>query len=337
MSDTPETPAPSGAPEAPLQPGSGSTPPGSNKTKVWLAIGAIVVVGLAGFFGARALSGNSKKAGASNTLPPTSASGGSSTGNSNGGGRGFGNFANRGTTGKITALASPNFTVQSVTITGGGPESGTRPSTSNGPLVTVKTSGSTRYTVTKTVALSAIAKGDRVIATGTQGSNGITATSITDMGTATANGGNGFGGGGRGGNGNGSTPGGGGFGGGAAGGGGSGFGGGAAGGAAGANGRSFAFGTVQSVSGNSIVLTTANGTSTVTVGSSATISKTESGSFSDLKVGDTVVVTGTKTGNTVTATDVRTGTGNGAGGFGFGGGFGRGRFGGGAAGGQAGA
>ncbi|HEY1738817.1 MAG TPA: DUF5666 domain-containing protein [Acidimicrobiia bacterium] len=331
MSDTPETPAPSGAPEAPLQPGTGA-PSESNKTKVWLAIGAIVVVGLGGFFGARALSGNSKKAGASNTLPPTSTGTGSNNGGT-GNRTGNGGFlrGNRGTTGKITALASPNFTVQSVTITGGGPESGTRPTTSNGPLVTVKTSSSTSYTVTKAVALSAIAKGDRVIATGTQGSSGITATSITDMGTASANGGqngNGFGGGGfRGGNGNGSTP----------PGAGGGFGGGQ--GGANANGRSFAFGTVASVSGNTIVVTTANGTSTVTVGSGATITKTESGSFSDLKVGDTVVVTGTKSGNTVTATDVRTGTGSGAGGFGGFGGFGgggRGRFGGGASNGQAG-
>ncbi|HEY3832046.1 MAG TPA: DUF5666 domain-containing protein [Acidimicrobiia bacterium] len=321
MSDTPETPAPSGAPEAPLQPGTGSTS-GSNKTKVWLAIGAIVVVALAGFFGARALSG-SKKASASNTLPPTSAATGSNNGTGNG--RGFGNFANRGTAGKITAIASPNFTVQSVTISGlGSGGQGSTPSTTPGPAVTVKTSSSTRYTVTKTVALSAIAKGDRVIATGAQGTNGITATSITDMGTASANGANGFGGGRRGtaGNGNGSTPPGGGFGGGAPGG-------------ATANGQSFAFGTVQSVSANTIVVTTANGTSTVTVGSGAKIAKTESGSFSDLKVGDSVTVTGTKSGATVTATDVRVG--NGAGGFGggFGGGF-RGRGNGGAASGQAG-
>ncbi len=318
MSDTSDAPPGSGAPEAPLEPSTAPTPPDSSKTKVWLAIGAIIVVGLGGFFGARALSSNKNANASSNTLPPTTAGG-----NQNGGGSGF--LRNRGTAGKITAINGSTFSVQTVTVSGGGgPGSATPPSTSPGPTVTVKTSGSTTYTVSKSVGLSAIAKGDRMIASGTQGSGGIVATTITDQGVPNANGnGNGFGGGNRpngGANGNGSTPGGGrgGF-----------FGGGPGGGAA--NGNSFAFGTVQSVSGNTIVLTTANGTSTVTVGSGATITKTESGSYSDLKVGDTVVVTGTNTNGTVAATAVREGDGGGLGGFG---GFGRGGFGGGAPGGS---
>ena len=143
MSDTPDVPEPAATPEAPLEP---STPPSADgasansKTKVWLAIGAIVVVGVGGFIAARALSGNNNASASSNTLPPTTSAGGAQNG------RGFGNFANRGTIGKITALNSPNFTVQSVTFSGagGGPGSSTPPATTAGPSVTVNTSSSKR-------------------------------------------------------------------------------------------------------------------------------------------------------------------------------------------------
>jgi hypothetical protein len=81
-------------------------------------------------------------------------------------------------------------------------------------------------------------------------------------------------------------------------------------------------GTVTKVEGNTITLTQRDGTTaTVVVPSGATISKTVSGSLSDLKAGTQIAVRGTTANGKTTADTVAIA--NGTGGFGgFGGGFG---------------
>jgi hypothetical protein len=104
-------------------------------------------------------------------------------------------------------------------------------------------------------------------------------------------------------------------------------------GATGANGagRAFGpgggvFGTVTKVDGNTVTVTQRDGsTATVVVPSSATISKTDSGTLADLKPGTSIVVRGTTANGTTTAQDVTIAPANGAGAFGGFGGFGGGR------------
>ena len=87
------------------------------------------------------------------------------------------------------------------------------------------------------------------------------------------------------------------------------------------------FGTVTKVEGNTLTVTQADGsTATVVVPSGTTISKTVSGSLSDLTNGTSIIVRGTTADGKTTAQSVTINSGNGAGGFptgGFpGGGFG---------------
>ncbi len=170
----------------------------------------------------------------------------------------------------------------------------------------VTTSGTTRVTLAKTVAVAAIAKGDRIFVTGAASGTTVTATRITDLGDATralpAGGANGPPGDGEGRAGLGAR--------------------GGANRVGGNAGGGFTAGTVASVGGGTIVVTTAGGTST-TVKTTATtvVTKDVEGTVSALKPGDTVRVIGTTSGNgSVTATAITEGAG-GFGGF-AGGGFG---------------
>lgn len=90
-------------------------------------------------------------------------------------------------------------------------------------------------------------------------------------------------------------------------------------GAGGFAGGGFTSGTIQSISGDKMVVKTVQGTTvTVTTDSSTKISKTSSASLSDLKVGERVTAVGKSTGSgSVTATTVTEGgVLGGAGGFG---------------------
>jgi hypothetical protein len=70
----------------------------------------------------------------------------------------------------------------------------------------------------------------------------------------------------------------------------------------------FTTGTVTSVDGTKIVIKDAKGQSkTITTSSSTTFTVVRTAKLSDLKVGDTVIATGTRSGSTVTATTVREG------------------------------
>lgn len=114
------------------------------------------------------------------------------------------------------------------------------------------------------------------------------------------------------------------------------FGGGRSGGGFGGGrfGSNFTVGVVQSIGKSTFTIrgrasgsstgSAATSTFTVEVNSSTTIEDraTGVGAFSDIKVGDTVLVSGTKTGSTVNATLVGILPSGGSGGGGFGGGFG---------------
>ena len=69
--------------------------------------------------------------------------------------------------------------------------------------------------------------------------------------------------------------------------------------------RPVAFGTVKSVQGGTIQLTSADG-STVTVSTSAqtTVQKTDAGTVSDFKPGDRIYVAGNESSGSVTATEI---------------------------------
>ena len=89
------------------------------------------------------------------------------------------------------------------------------------------------------------------------------------------------------------------------------------GGGNGAGGRGGTVGTVQSVNGNTITITTPNGgTTTVTIGGSTTITQTDTGSISDITPGENIIVRGTSNSDGTTTADQVT-VGNGS--FGFGG------------------
>ncbi len=70
--------------------------------------------------------------------------------------------------------------------------------------------------------------------------------------------------------------------------------------------RPAAFGTVKSVSGNTIVLTMQDGsTVTVTVNAQTTYQKTDSGSLSDVQPGERLTVTSDQTGANITARGIQ--------------------------------
>jgi hypothetical protein len=190
--------------------------------------------------------------------------------------------------------------------------------------VKVTTDSSTRIMIQKTVAVSDIAKGDRISVTGSQSGTTIAASRISIMDLRLGVPGRGFQGGSTPGTGSGTN------------GPQNGFGSGGFNGqggppstdangnpAGGANRRppgGFAFGTVTDVAGGTITISSFNGsTTTVTTTSSTTVTKSVQGSFGDLKVGQNIRASGT-TGSdgTVAATTIN----EGSGGFGF---FGGGR------------
>jgi Domain of unknown function (DUF5666) len=193
-----------------------------------------------------------------------------------------------GTFGTIASIAGNTITVND---------------TASGTSVKVSTSSTTQVTVAKTVGVSAIAGGDRISVTGAISGSTITATRITDMGpqsatspTRSAGGANAPAGGNRGG-----------------------FGAGGPGGT-GAGGGGFASGTVKSVSGDSIVISTRSGsTLTVKTSASTTVTKNVSSTSSALQVGQSVRVSGpTSSDGSVAATSISEGAGGGFGGFGAG-------------------
>ena len=75
---------------------------------------------------------------------------------------------------------------------------------------------------------------------------------------------------------------------------------------AGQGGRPVAFGTVKSVTGNTLVVTQQDGTTvTVTVDSQTAIQKTASGTIADIQPGERVTVLSDQTGSNVTARSIQ--------------------------------
>lgn len=266
------------------------SPPASRPAWFAWAVGAgIVAIAVGAFFVTKAVAGGGSS--------PAAAS----TGNSNSNAGNGSSFQSRfpGASGRITAIDGSTLTLQD----------------RQNRSVKVTTTGGTRVTLEKTVAVSDIAKGDRISVTGKRSGTTIAATrvAIADL-QATAPDGNGAQGG--------ATPGYGpqGF-------GPNGFGGrqrgegppvtDANGNPTGVapdvtNGRTrgdFAFGTVTSIVGDKITISGFDGSSiTVTTTSSTTVTKNVPGSFSDLEVGQNVRAIGT-TGSdgTVAATSISEG------------------------------
>jgi hypothetical protein len=77
----------------------------------------------------------------------------------------------------------------------------------------------------------------------------------------------------------------------------------------GANGR-FTFGTIESVDGDTLTVTTADGSTVkVEVGDDTQIQVTQEGSISDLTQGTTIIVTGSRSGDTLDADSISEGGG----------------------------
>ena len=274
------------------------------------AIGVgVVVIAVAAFFVTKSIAGS----GSGSPAGATSGNGSNSNGfpGGYGGGNGNGSFQGRfpGANGTITAIDGTTLTVKD----------------RQGQSVKVTTNDTTRITIEKKVAVSDIAKGDRISVTGTRSGTTVAASRITIMDMRLQQPGSGSQGGvtpgsgppggfrGRGDfNGQGGPP------------------------VTNANGNGnssgsasrrppgdFAFGTVTKVDGGTITISSFNGsTTTITTTSSTTVTKSVQGSFSDLAVGQNIRAVGT-TGNdgTVAATDIN----EGSGGFGFFGGARRGQ------------
>jgi hypothetical protein len=252
------------------------------------AIGVgVVVVAVAAFFVTKSIasSGGSTPA-AATTGNGSSSNGGTATGGANGNGGFQGRLP--GTSGAITAIDGTTLTVKD----------------RQNQSVKVTTTGSTRITVEKTVAVSDIAKGDRISVTGTQSGTTIAATRISIMDLRLGSqrrrfqGGSTSGGANANGPPNGFTP------------------------PGGANRRppgGFTFGTVTKVDGSTITISGFNGSATtVTTTPSTTVTKSVQGSLTDLKVGQNVRAVGsTGADGSVAADSINEGTG----GFGFFGGF----------------
>ena len=276
--------------------GEGAAPdyarPQARWRRPWM-IGAavgVVVLAVGGFFGVEALAGG----GSSSTST-------ASQGPANGGGPG--GAGRRGTVGTLQSIDGSTLAVATFTRgqNSGGAAAGT---------TTVITDGSTKFYKTVSGSMSDIKTGDRVTAMGTpSGTTALTAARITDTGIMNAAlGGPGAGGGGRragNGNGNGNNA------------------------APPSNPNftrpdpnTFAAGTVKSISGSTMTVTEADGTTkTVNTTGSTAVMVLKSVSINDLSTGQAIVVRGaTNSDGTVTANNVV----QGVGGFGGrGGGFGR--------------
>ena len=259
----------------------------SLRTWIVAAVALVVLVG-GGIVGANALSGGGSS---------SASTGAQGAGN----GAGQGNPARRGTAGTLQSIDGSTLTVATFNRAAGGSNSGT---------TTVITNGSTKFYKAVTGSFSDIKAGDRVTATGTpDGTNSVTATRITDTGTMTGAGAGGGGGGRRfGGNGTGN-----------------GNGGGPPSslpnGGTRPDPNSFANGTVKSISGTTLTVTQADGTTkTVNTNGSTAVSVLKAVSISDLTTGQAVTVRGNNNSDgTVTASNVVEGLG------GFGRGFGGGQ------------
>ena len=167
-----------------------------------------------------------------------------------------------------------------------------------GTSTTVKTTTSTVVTTSATGTVADIAKGDHLVVIGTTSGSTVAATRIVDRGTATDS----FGGPGAGGPPDGlNAP------------------SGAAAGNFGGSGFEPVTGTVTAVDGTTVTMTTTGGTTVkVTTSSTTAVEVDKTITVSQLKTGEQVVVTGTTSGTTVTATRIREGA-AGLGGFGMGG------------------
>jgi hypothetical protein len=200
-------------------------------------------------------------------------------------GGGPGGFAGRGgggTVGSISSVSGTTLTIKDF----------------NGQSTKVATTSKTTVTKSVSGAVSDIKVGDHVVVIGSGSTTQIAARQITDSGTsASTNGaGGGFPGGGQRGNGGGSAP------------------------PGGATNFSFATGTVKSVNGSTIVVSSSTGSSsTITTSSSTTVTNVTPATVSDLSVGEQVVVSGTTNNGVVSATSIREGA---RGGFGGRNGFG---------------
>ncbi len=94
---------------------------------------------------------------------------------------------------------------------------------------------------------------------------------------------------------------------------------GAPGGAPGAPGGRGTVGTVDKVTGDTLIIKAADGTSvTVRLAQGGTVRKQVDGQLADAQPGERVVVAGTRNGDTIEATNVQLGVAGGAGGFGGG-------------------
>jgi len=264
----------------------------SNERPGWVgwAVGAgVVLIAVAAFFVTRSI------AGSGGSSPAAATTGNGST--SNGGPTASGGFQGRfpGASGAITAIDGTTLTVKD----------------RQGTSVKVTTGAGTRVTIEKTVAVSDIAKGDRISVTGTRSGTTLAASRISIMNLQAGAPGRRFQGGGT-------AP-------------------GTGSGANGpqsrfgppvtdANGNStggptrrppggFAFGTVTKIDGGTITISGFDGTTTtVTTTTATTVTKSVPGSLRDLKVGQDIRAVGTTgTDGTVAATAINEGTG----GFGF--------------------
>jgi hypothetical protein len=224
-----------------------------------------------------------------------------------GGAAGPARFADRGAAGKITSIKGTALTIDAIEPAGFDRGSGTTPATTT-TAVKVTTGKATTYSALVKGSVRDLKAGDTVVVLGTADGATFSATAVSESDRAPGSSGPGAGGSGparR-------------------------FGGALRQGASGPDGRGgLAVGTIASVDGDHFTLTQRDGSSTtVTSTSDTTVTVTKAIAFKDLRVGDTILVTGDRSGDTVVATAIRKGGGDGALGFGFGGpggfrGFGR--------------
>ncbi len=260
----------------PRQPRDPTTTPRSAMT--WLAAGvSAAVIAAAAVIGVHAATSH---ASASPSLAPNATNGATGSNGTSGSGSaptasgGFGGFGQGGgaTFGTIAAIDGSTLTV----------------TTQAGASTTVKTTSSTVVTTSATGTVADISNGDHLVVIGTTSGTTVAASRIVDRGPATDT----FGGPGAGGPPSGmNAP------------------SGASGGNFGVGGFAPVTGTVAAVDGSTVTLTTTAGTTVkVTTSSSTAVEVDKTITVSQLQTGEQVVVSGTTSGSTVTATRIREGT-----------------------------
>ena len=304
MSDTPSSPVeptPQGSGEGdpiptapaaptPTTPVPEPTPVQKAGWKSWAAAGGVAVVVVVG--------GIVVTRHHSSSTTPTLAAANASPG------QGLGRFGQRGAAGTITSIKGGTITIDAI-------ERGTSTPTTTTP-VTVKTTSATTYSEVVKGAVTDLKAGDTVLVRGTQTGSTIAATDVVEGGVG-GQGGQGLGGQARrfeGAPPEGATP------------------------PTDASGQpiqpgqgqgrfaggGFTAGKIASIDGDSFTVTQRDGsTVTVTTTSATTVSVTKTISRSDLAKGDTILVTGDRSGDTITATTIRKGDAGQMGAFGFGG------------------